>query len=82
MKSLNSMIVKWDNQIVGNLGITTEGLCIFEYAPSFLQEGTSISPFELPLKPGIFSAKPTPFYGGFGVFDDSLPDGWFLITVA
>lgn len=27
----------------------------------------SISPFELPLKSGVFIAKPRPFEGGFGV---------------
>lgn len=79
MSAINSMKVKWDDQFVGNLGITPEGLCVFEYSSSFLQEGTSISPFELPLKAGVFLAKPSPFYGGFGVFDDSLPDGWGLL---
>lgn len=38
--------------------------------------GFSISPFELPLRSGVFVARPRPFDGGFGVFDDSLPDGW------
>ena len=34
-----------------------------------------LSPFELPLRSGVFIAKPRPFDGGFGVFDDCLPDG-------
>ena len=25
---------------------------------------------------GLFIAKPSPFYGNFGVFEDSLPDGY------
>lgn len=79
MSNLNSMIVKWDQHLVGKLGINKEGLCIFEYDPSYLQHGVSISPFELPLKSGIFLARPFPFNGGFGVFDDSLPDGWGLL---
>lgn len=41
----------------------------------------SISPFELPLKSGVFIAKPRPFEGGFGVFDDCLPDGWGLLIL-
>ncbi len=39
-------------------------------------DGFSISPLELPLNPGIFIAKPTPFHGNFGIFEDSLPDGY------
>lgn len=39
-------------------------------------EGFSISPLELPLKPGLFVAKPQPFNGNFGIFEDSLPDGY------
>ncbi len=30
----------------------------------------------MPLRQELFLAKVTPFPGGFGVFDDSLPDGW------
>ncbi|MCF8363315.1 MAG: type II toxin-antitoxin system HipA family toxin [Prolixibacteraceae bacterium] len=61
---------------VGRLAETEQQLCAFEYDVSFLQSGFSISPFYLPLQQGVFVAKPTPFNGGFGVFDDSLPDGW------
>ena len=43
---------------------------------SWLADGFSISPLELPLKSGIFVAKPQPFYGNFGIFEDSLPDGY------
>ena len=28
------------------------------------------------MKPGMFIAKPTPFNGDFGIFEDSLPDGY------
>ena len=48
----------------------------FEYAPEFLGAGIEISPFELPLGLGIKEARPDPFDGLFGVFADSLPDGW------
>jgi serine/threonine-protein kinase HipA len=41
-----------------------------------LADGFSISPLELPLRPGLFLAKPSPFYGNFGIFEDSLPDGY------
>lgn len=61
---------------IGRLAQTADRLCAFEYDPDFLQTGFSISPLFLPLQAGVFVAKATPFGGNFGVFDDSLPDGW------
>jgi len=61
---------------VGALALTPESLCAFEYDADFLRSGQSVSPFYLPLKAGVFVAKPQPFGGNFGVFSDSLPDGW------
>jgi len=61
---------------VGRLAQTKERMCVFEYDNSFLQTGFSISPLFLPLRQGVFVAKATPFGGNFGIFDDSLPDGW------
>jgi serine/threonine-protein kinase HipA len=50
----------------------------FEYDAEFLTAKLEISPIHLPLKIGIgaVAAKPEPFEGLFGVFSDSLPDGW------
>ena len=48
----------------------------FEYAPDFLKNGIELSPFKLPLKPGVFEEKSRIFDGLFGLFNDSLPDGW------
>ncbi len=61
---------------VGRMALTPEGLCGFEYDTNWIQNGFSISPFYLPLRPGLMIAKRDPFAGNFGVFDDSLPDGW------
>jgi len=61
---------------VGALALTPENLCAFEYDADFLRSGQTVSPFYLPLKAGVFVAKPQPFGGNFGVFSDSLPDGW------
>ena len=61
---------------VGRIALTPDSLCVFEYDPSYILSGQSVSPFYLPLKPEVFVAKRTPFDGGFGVFADSLPDGW------
>ena len=62
---------------MGTLSLTPDNrLCAFEYNKNWLADGFSISPLELPLKPGLFIAKPQPFYGNFGIFEDSLPDGY------
>ncbi len=58
------------------MALTPEGLCGFEYDADWIQGGFSLSPFYLPLKPGLMIAGRDPFAGNFGVFDDSLPDGW------
>ena len=69
--------VKFHDRLVGTLSLTPDNkLCAFEYAPSWLVEGFSISPLELPLRQGLFLAKSSPFYGNFGIFEDSLPDGY------
>jgi len=56
---------------VGRMALTPEGLCGFEYDANWIRNGFSISPFYLPLKPGLVMAKQDPFGGNFGVFDDS-----------
>jgi serine/threonine-protein kinase HipA len=48
----------------------------FEYNSVGLSRGCSISPFYLPLQKEVFITKRSPFNGGFGLFDDDLPDGW------
>ncbi len=60
---------------VGRLAIR-ERRILFEYAPEFVLSGMELSPFELPLKSGVTEARREPFDGLFGMFADSLPDGW------
>ncbi len=77
MKKTEKLTVKFRDKIVGTLSHTPENrLNVFEYDRHWLAEGFSVSPLELPLKPGAFIAKPQPFQGNFGVFEDSLPDGY------
>jgi len=52
------------------------GRILFEYAPEFLESGIELSPFKLPLRPGVFEDEKRTFDGLFGLFNDSLPDGW------
>ncbi len=68
--------VTLNGQKVGRLVLTSDHRCLFEYDIQWLNEGFSISPFYLPLRNGVFTAKNDPFDGLFGVFNDSLPDGW------
>lgn len=77
MKNIDKITVKYHGLEVGTLSLTPDNrLCAFEYNKNWLMEGFSISPLELPLKPGLFVAKPQPFNGNFGIFEDSLPDGY------
>jgi serine/threonine-protein kinase HipA len=68
--------VSLNGEIVGRLVLTPDNLCAFEYDAGYIKNGQSISPFYLPLRPGVFIARRDPFSGNFGVFNDSLPDGW------
>ena len=77
MKSVNKLIVTYHNRNVGTLSMTPDNrLCAFQYDREWLANGFSISPLDLPLKPDLFIAKPQPFWGNFGIFEDSLPDGY------
>ena len=71
------LTVKYHERVVGTLSLTPDNrLCAFEYDSAWLSSGFSISPLELPLKTGLFIAKSQPFRGNFGIFEDSLPDGY------
>ena len=48
----------------------------FEYAPEFVNSNIPLSPFMLPLKQQVYEDEKYTFDGLFGVFNDSLPDGW------
>lgn len=50
----------------------------FEYDPAFLADPLWLSPFKLPPTPGLHEHKDRSFGELFGLFDDSLPDGWGL----
>ncbi|MFN7289277.1 MAG: type II toxin-antitoxin system HipA family toxin [Pirellula sp.] len=60
---------------VGRLALVRRRI-YFEYDSSFLDHGLPISPLKLPLKRGTATPATQLFEGLFGVFNDSLPDGW------
>ncbi len=62
-------------QKVGTLA-TKDRKIYFEYDKEFLKTGIEISPYKLPLKAGVFLCDDDTFEGLWGVFADSLPDGW------
>lgn len=67
--------------LVGTLAKTSDNLFAFEYDDNWILNGFSISPFSLPLVKKVFIPKFEPFGGLFGVFNDSLPDGWGRLLV-
>lgn len=77
INSINKLSVFYRDRLVGTLSMTTDKQrCTFQYSGDWLVHGFSISPLDLPLKSDLFIASPTPFYGNFGIFEDSLPDGY------
>lgn len=60
---------------VGEL-VSDDKLIYFKYYQEFLKRGLEISPIKLRLNTDINKASELPFEGLFGVFADSLPDGW------
>lgn len=72
-KKLN---VKYDGRIVGYLVEIERGRIAFQYDDEWLKTGFSISPLSLPLSNKVYVCNKATFDGLYGVFADSLPDGW------
>lgn len=81
MNNYKSLQVFYNNELVGTLANTLSGLTAFEYDSRWLINGFSISPFSLPLEKKVYLPDFEPFNGLFGVFNDSLPDGWGRLLV-
>ena len=67
--------------LVGQLAMYQQKI-YFEYDAVFLNQGLKLSPFLLPNQAG--AQTPTadnPWKGLFGVFNDSLPDGWGMLLM-
>jgi len=72
---LTVYLARADMRKIGRLA-SLDRQILFEYDPEFLSSGIQISPFRLPLRPGVMPGEAAVFDGLFGVFNDSLPDGW------
>ena len=81
MDRLKKLNVFYHDIPVGTLALYQNRLAAFEYDKEWISSGFSISPFSLPLEPKVFMPKQDPFDGLFGVFADSLPDGWGRLLV-
>lgn len=81
MDNYKYLKVYFNETLVGTLATTKENLVAFEYDEIWLNNGFSISPFSLPLEKKVFIPKYEPFNGLYGVFNDSLPDGWGRLLV-
>ena len=81
MENLKYLQVFYNNIKVGTLAVMDNSITAFEYDEKWLSAGFSISPFSLPLVKKVFIPKIDPFEGLFGVFSDSLPDGWGKLLV-
>ncbi len=79
MNKISKLIVSIDfgedETEVGEL-ISENEKIYFKYNSEFIKKDLKISPFKLPLSTRIYSAEREPFDGLYGVFNDSLPDGW------
>ena len=76
IKDIHAVNVMYHGQKVGTLSMGNRSNCQFEYDKDWLSNGFSISPLQLPLKAGLFTADYQPFNGNFGDFEDSLPGGY------
>ena len=81
MDNYKYLKVFYNDKLVGTLAKTPDRLVAFEYDNDWLTSGFSISPFSLSLQKKVFLPKYDPFGGLFGVFNDSLPDGWGRLLV-
>ena len=81
MKKIKSLQVFYNEKKVGTLALMKNNIVAFEYDNEWINNGFSISPFNLPLKKQVFIPRIDPFDGLYGVFSDSLPDGWGRLLV-
>ncbi len=81
IKDVKKLLVKYNGVEVGVLS-NLEGQIAFQYTEEWVTNGFSISPFSLPLSREIYISHKPNFQGLFGVFHDSLPDGWGELLMA
>lgn len=81
MRSVEVRLDWGDEQVVVGTLAERDRRVYFEYGAGFLRSPLPISPFKLPARPGLFEHAEREFAEVFGVFNDSLPDGWGLLLM-
>lgn len=80
MNEEKQLVVKYNSSVVGYLKYVN-GKIAFQYDEKWLENGFSISPFSLKLDKKIYINSKNNFHGLYGVFHDSLPDGWGIVLM-
>lgn len=70
-----SLVIEGNSLDVGELVLSDQKI-YFRYHAGYLKTGLNLSPIKLPFSGDIVSTDQQPFDGLFGLFNDSLPDGW------
>ncbi len=72
---MSRIAVHYEDLLVGELA-EARGAVFFEYSPAFIASRHELSPFRLPLGPGVKTRDTPPSRRLPGLFEDSLPDAW------
>lgn len=77
------VLLRFDQETAIRVGQLAEDKhqLFFQYDHAFLTKNLWLSPYKLPLQFDIFEHKDRDFSPVFGLFDDSLPDGWGLMLM-
>lgn len=81
IEKVKKLIVKYNDKVVGYLAELEDERIAFQYDDEWVKNGFSISPFSLPLSNEVYINQKQTFNGLYGVFWDSLPDGWGELLV-
>lgn len=76
IKEIKKVTVKYNEKTVGYLAQITPSVIGFQYDEEWQKNGFSVSPLSLSLSDTIYTSGKEMFGGLYGVFFDSLPDGW------
>jgi serine/threonine-protein kinase HipA len=81
MKSIQKLIVTAGGEKVGEIVAGAQGQIGFQYSGEWIDKGYSLSPMQIPFDSFVHVAQTKLFNGLYGVFADSLPDGWGLLLM-
>ena len=81
IENVKKLTVKYNDRTVGILSLLEDKIA-FQYDEGWVKNGFPISPISLPLSREIYINRKDNFGGLYGVFHDSLPDGWGELLVS